>query len=67
MINWVTFEGRFVTENPNLLVDVINQVLKQTNTQFHGEVYVQEIRDIPCEVVEKTVETIEKTDEEVSN
>jgi cobalamin biosynthesis Co2+ chelatase CbiK len=67
MINWVTFEGRFVTENPNLLVDAINQVLKQTNTHFYGEVYVQQIRDIPCEVVEKTVETIEKTDEEVSD
>lgn len=67
MINWVTFEGRFVTENPNLLVDAINQVLKQINAQFYGEVYVQQIRDIPCEVVEKTVETIKKTDEEVSD
>ena len=67
MINWVTFEGRFVTENPNLLIDAINQVLKQINTQFYGEVYVQQIQDIPCEVVEKTVETIEKTDEEVSD
>lgn len=67
MINWITFEGHFVTENPNLLVDAINQVLKQTNAQFHGEVYVQQIRDIPCEVVEKTIETIEKGNEKVSD
>jgi len=54
MINWITFEGKFVTDNPNLLVEAINQVVKQTNSQFHGEVYVQEVRDIPCERVKET-------------
>jgi len=54
MINWITFEGKFVTDNPNLLVEAINQVVKQTNSQFYGEVYVQEVRDIPCERVKET-------------
>lgn len=60
MINWITFEGKFVTDNPNLLVEAINQVVKQTNSQFYGEVYVQEVRDIPCECVKET------DDEEIS-
>ena len=54
MINWITFEGKFVTNNPNLLVEAINQVVKQTNSQFYGEVYVQEVKDIPCERVKET-------------
>ena len=54
MINWITFEGKFVTDNPNLLVEAINQVVKQTNSQFYGEVYVQEVKDIPCERVKGT-------------
>ena len=54
MINWITFEGKFVTDNPNLFVEAINQVVKQTNSQFYGEVYVQEVNDIPCERVNET-------------
>lgn len=54
MINWITFEGKFVTDNPNLLVEAINQVVKQTNSRFYGEVYVQEVKDIPCERIKET-------------
>lgn len=61
MINWVTFEGKFVTDHPNILVETIKQVLKQTNSSFHGEIYVQEIKDIPCERVKE--ETNDETSE----
>ena len=50
-MNWITFEGRFATENPDAFLELLEQVLSQTKTQFHGKIYNQKIRDIPCQKI----------------
>ena len=35
-MNWITFEGKFATENPESFLELLEQVLSQTKTQFHG-------------------------------
>ena len=51
MMNWITFKGHFATENPEIFINILEQVLEQTKTQFHGQIYHQQIKDIPCEIV----------------
>lgn len=56
-MNWITFEGKFATEHPEVFLDLLQQALDKTKTQFHGKIYNQIIPDIPCQKVEPSTQT----------
>lgn len=56
-MNWITFEGKFATEHSEVFLDLLQQILDKTKTQFHGKIYNQIIPNIPCQKVELSTQT----------
>ena len=60
-MNWITFEGKFATENPGIFLELLEQVLSQTKTplillnqrwtciiKFHGFVPFRQHHQVQC-------------------
>lgn len=75
---WINIKGKFATDDPNLFIHNLKQLMQQTKTIFSGEITQQQIIDVICEAVKvepekseqmevaKETESSENTDDSVN-
>ena len=75
---WINIKGKFATDDPNLFIHNLKQLMQQTKTIFSGEITQQQIIDVVCEAVKiepekseqmevaKETESSENTDDSVN-